>query len=138
MSKDWHYIPCRAGSFVTLSSFGCRVGLKAIQLKSSTYIAGADDSTRSSLLDVYHLEELPLHYLGIPLATERLRSSEFGIVSSLQSLPCNSLSYVRKIELIGLSSKGLNVFGYLLCQSPLIMDRIYSLCISLFGSSLRK
>lgn len=82
-------------------------GLHVNVLKSNIFMASVDDSVGNDILEVsgFQLGELPFRYLGVPLASRKLRASDYSrlvdtIARKISSWPRHSLSYAGKIELI--------------------------------------
>lgn len=100
-----------------LADFGERAGLLPNLSKSNLYIAGVTDRTTSRLLEItgFQCGTFPFRYLGIPLAAEKLRTSNYGplteaIMRRLAAWPKQTLSYVGKLELVKTVLQGIECF----------------------------
>lgn len=119
-----------------LNRFGDTAGPRVNLLKSNIYMAGIDDTTRQSILDIsgFVNGQLPFRYLGIPLASRKLKTSDYSmlvdnIAERINSWPRHSLSQAGKIELIRTVLQGVECFWMSILPLPAnIIHDIYSLC----------
>lgn len=89
-----------------LNEFKAMAGLKANVLKSNIFSAGISDRVNNELVQLtgFQVGAFPFRYLGIPLASTRLRISEFcplldNLSSKINSWPKNTLSHAGRLEL---------------------------------------
>lgn len=87
--------------------FGNTAGLRINFLNSNIFMAGIDERTRQDILCItgFNLGTLPVRYLGIPIASGRLCTSNYTILvdnltEKVNAWPRHTLSYVGKLELI--------------------------------------
>ena len=126
-----------------LQHFGDMAGLRANPLKSSIYFAGVDPRTRDTLLALTGFQQgsFPFRYLGIPLATEKLRISNYGalidaVVLQLTSWPKHTLSYAGKLELVKTVLQGVECFWLSILPIPNgVIDKLYAICRSFVWST---
>lgn len=90
-----------------LKDFGKSVGLHPNLSKSHLIVAGVTAQTMDSLLRLTRFQQgsFSFHYLGIPIAMEKLRTSNYGplmetIMRRLASWAKYTLSYADKLELV--------------------------------------
>lgn len=88
-----------------LNGFGDMAGTLVNQLKSNIYMAGVDDRSRQRILESTGFLSglLPFRYLVIPLASSKLRVSDYSmlldvIASKINSWPRHSLSHAGMIR----------------------------------------
>ncbi|XP_073313562.1 uncharacterized protein [Primulina huaijiensis] len=119
-----------------MNRFGDMAGLRINILKSNVYMASVPDVVRLEILDVtgFALGNLPFRYLGVPLASKKLRALDYiplvdTISTKISSWPRHSLSYAGKLELIRSVVQGIECFWLSILPLPsCIIDAIYSLC----------
>lgn len=65
-----------------LNEFGDMAGLRVNQIKSRIYMASMETWVREYILDItgFSCVQLPFRYLDIPLASSKLKSSDYGIL----------------------------------------------------------
>ncbi|XP_073017967.1 uncharacterized protein [Primulina eburnea] len=75
-----------------LNEFGDMAGLRVNQMKSNIYITSLDEHVRHEILQVTAFCEgvLSFRYLGIPLASVRLRTSYYSLLVDAITLKINS------------------------------------------------
>lgn len=90
-----------------LHTFGNTAGLHINLHKSNVYLASVDEYTRQEIRNItgFTTGSLPFRYLGIPLASTKLRTTDYSslvdaIQKKISSWPRQTLSYARKVELI--------------------------------------
>lgn len=90
-----------------LEQFGSMVQLHANWLKFKIYLAGVNDQMRVNLMQLTNFQEdtFPFRYLGIPLASEKLKISNYSLlidklINKINSWPRHTLSYASKLQLI--------------------------------------
>ncbi|XP_022897681.1 uncharacterized protein LOC111411376 [Olea europaea var. sylvestris] len=100
-----------------LSKFGLVSGLRLNILKSSLYTAGIHGQLLEDILELTNVPRgsMPFRYLGIPLASGKLKISCYAsfldkITTYIGAWNCFSLSYVRKVELIRAVLQGVKCF----------------------------
>ncbi|XP_019237534.1 PREDICTED: uncharacterized protein LOC109217724 [Nicotiana attenuata] len=103
--------------------FSAASGLKANLNKSSVYFGGVTDEEQEAILQQlrYIRGELPFKYLGVPLATRKMKVTQWQplidkIVARISSWIAKKLSYDGRIQLIRAvckpkSSGGLNILN---------------------------
>lgn len=124
-----------------LRDFGDTASLKGNPLKSNIYCTGVDPRTKETLLQIigFQQEAFLFCYLGIPLATEKLRISNYSIliiVWKLTFYPKHTLSYPGKLELVKIVLQGVECF-YLSILPILdcVIDKLYDTCRSFIWST---
>lgn len=119
-----------------LNRFVDMAGLR-INLQKIEYIfILCGDCVRQEILNVTGVDSgvLPFRYLGIPLASTKLRSSYYSslvdaIRLKISSWPRQSLSYAGKVELIRSVVQGVECFWLAILPVPSnIIDKIYAIC----------
>lgn len=107
--------------------------LRVNLLKSNIYMAGVAQGVRHEIFEITGFSQghLPIRYLGIPLASRRLKTSDYrllvdAIASKINSWPRHSLSYAGKIELIRSVVQGVECFWLSILMN--IIDDIYNIC----------
>lgn len=135
-----------------LNNFGDMAGLRVNLLKSNIYMAFIGE-VRQEILNItgFSTGVLPFRYLGIPIASRRLRTSDYSllIVSSASKINAwqrHSLSYAGKVELIRSVLQRVECFWLSILPFPKILFVTYthyaeSLCgqlniLRLHGNSL--
>ncbi|VFQ66081.1 unnamed protein product [Cuscuta campestris] len=122
-------------------------GLALNPTKSNIFISGKNRDTSQELLDLVSFPrgQLPVRYLGLPLASQRISENDFaplfksvnGFLSKWKTM---KLSYAGKVELIRAVIQGVQSFW--LQAFPVqkyVLDRITSLCREfLWGSRFAK
>lgn len=84
---------------------------------------------------------MPFRYLGIPLATERLRISDYSplldlLTNRITTWLRQTLSYVRKVQLIISVLQGVEYFWLSILPLPQgVIDHIYNICRSFMWTS---
>lgn len=75
-----------------LYSFGYMAGLRVRLQKSNIYMACVDDYVRNGILDVTGFSDgmLPFRYLGIPIASANLRTSDYSLLVDVVKLKLSS------------------------------------------------
>lgn len=79
-------LPSVGGLINFLDQYACMARLTTNKRKSNIYMARVDEQTRDHLsqLTSFQMGQFPFRYLGIPLATERLRASNYNtLIDSL-------------------------------------------------------
>lgn len=123
--------------------FGNTAGLRINFLKSNIFMAGIDERTRQDILCITGFNQGTLHvrYLGIPIASGKLRTSDYAILvdnltEKVNAWPRHTLSYAGKLELIRSVLQGVECFLLSILPLPVnIIDRIYGICRNFFWSS---
>jgi hypothetical protein len=116
--------------------FGQISGLKANILKSSLYMAGVEEEDKALMMRItgFPHDSMPFHYLGIPIAVERLKIAHFSdllekIKTSIGAWSQRSLSYAGTIQLIKSVVQGVECFWLSILPIPsAIMDKLTSVC----------
>lgn len=119
-----------------LRNFGDTASLRINLQKSNVYIACVDDYVRQDIMNVIGFSNgtLPFRYLGIPLASTKLKTADYSclvdaIRMKISSWPRQSLSYAGKIELIKSVVQGIECYWLSILPLPSnIIDTIYGLC----------
>ncbi|XP_073060298.1 uncharacterized protein [Primulina eburnea] len=119
-----------------LNEFGEMAWLRVNLLKSNRYMASIDGYVRQQILELtgFSAGNLPVCYLGVPLAARRLRFSDYDILvdaltAKINSWPRHSLSYAEKIELIRSILQGMECFWFSILPIPNgMIDVIKALC----------
>ncbi|XP_042041211.1 uncharacterized protein LOC121786644 [Salvia splendens] len=101
----------------TMEEFYACSGLGINRGKSNMFIAGTNKVPKETLLQVFGFPEgsLPIKYLGIPLASKRLVSSDYGqlidkLSDKIKKWPSKTLSFVGRLELITSVVKGVEAY----------------------------
>lgn len=118
-----------------LKEFGDVVGLRQNLQKSSIYFTRVDEQLRGKLLDIIGFQQgsFPFRYLGIPLAMEKLCSSNYEtftgvVVLKLTSWANHTLSYVGKLELVKTILQGVECFWLSILSIPCgVIDKLYAI-----------
>ncbi|VFQ90806.1 unnamed protein product [Cuscuta campestris] len=130
-----------------LDHFSRVSGLTLNPTKSNIFLAGKYRDASQNILDLasFPRGQLPVRYLGLPLASQRISESDFaplfktvdGFLSKWSTL---KLSYAGRLELIRAVVQGVQSFW--LQAFPVqkyVLDRITSMCRAfLWGSKLAK
>lgn len=119
-----------------LNEFGDMAGLRVNHIKSSIYMASMEDWVREHILHItgFSCGQLPFRYLGIPLSSSKLNSSDYGMLldavrSKINSWPRHTLSHAGKLELIRSVLQGVECFWLSILPMPKnIIDEIRVLC----------
>lgn len=108
-----------------LNDFGDMAGLRVNLLKSNVYLACMDDYLRQDILNVTGFTSgvLPFRYLGIPLASSKLRTSDYSLLvdvirSKISVWPRHTLSYAGKVELLRSMVQGVECFWLSILPLP--------------------
>ncbi|KAG7543982.1 Reverse transcriptase domain [Arabidopsis thaliana x Arabidopsis arenosa] len=95
------------GIVEVFDAFAKRSGLKISMEKSTIYLAGLSDSTYQEIQERYQFDvgHLPVRYLGLPLVTKRLTSSDYmplieRIKQKIGTWTSRFLSYAGRLNLI--------------------------------------
>lgn len=103
-----------------LNDFRDMAGLHTNVLKSNMFAAGVHDSLKTQLLELtgFNMGTFPFQYLGIPVASNKLKITEFCLLldkltSKINSWPKQTLSHAGRLELIRSVFQGLIYIG---CQ----------------------
>lgn len=119
-----------------LNKFEDMAGLRIKHMKSNIYIASVDEWVRSSILQLsrFCCGQLPFRYLGIPLASTKLKTSNYGklldvVATKINVWPRQTLSHAGKLELIRSVLQGVECFWLSILSMPKnIIDAIRALC----------
>jgi len=119
-----------------LKDFERLSGLQANPLKSSFTLAGINDQELHLISDITGFAHgaMPFRYLGIPLASSKLRLSHYEpLVSKLSDFiiawKAVTLSYAGRLELIRSVLQGVICFWLNILPVPAgVIEHIYSLC----------
>ncbi|XP_074574050.1 uncharacterized protein LOC141830508 [Curcuma longa] len=116
-----------------LQDFGDMAGLRANPLKSSIYFAGVDPRTRDTLLALTGFQQggFPFRYLGIPLATEKLRISNYGALIDAAEVNIMAQTYIILCREARIGKDGLARSGIWLSILPIpngVIDKLYAIC----------
>ncbi|KZV37118.1 hypothetical protein F511_15038 [Dorcoceras hygrometricum] len=107
-----------------LQEFANMSGLRVSAPKLNIYIAGTSDSRKQEIIHSTGFIEgtLPFRYLGIPLASAKLRRSDYReLIDCISHLwPHCTLSYAGKIELIRSVLQGIECFWALYFSYPML------------------
>lgn len=94
-------------SIVAIFDSFSRSGLKISMAKSTIYLAGKLDTTISSLANSYPFDigKLPVRYLGLPLVTKRLTSTDYQplleqVRKRIETWTARFLSFASRLNLI--------------------------------------
>ncbi|KAL9293991.1 putative RNA-directed DNA polymerase [Arabidopsis thaliana] len=97
--------------------FAIHSGLKISLEKSTLYMAGLQEHQRDEILQQFPFEygSLPVRYLGLPLLTRRMTSSDFlplleKIKSQISSWSTRTLSFAGRLQLLSLVTFSLTNF----------------------------
>jgi hypothetical protein len=92
-------------------------GLKANPSKSSFYCSGISERVKQILLSSMQMKEgkLPVRYLGVPLISSRLSSTDCGVLLEritrrIDSWLCRNLSYAGRLQLLSSVLYSLQVY----------------------------
>lgn len=117
------------------------MGLQVNKLKLCIYLTGIDNTICQRLLSIIDFQEdtITFRYLGIPMAAERLRISNYSppsarLIDLIDIWLKKTLSFVDKVHLITLVLQDVKCFW--LSIIPLmqgIINRIYSIYKFLYG-----
>lgn len=123
-----------------LQDFGDMAGLRANPLKSSIYFAGVDPRTRDTLLALTGFQQggFPFRYLGIPLATEKLRISNYGALIDAAEVNIMAQTYIILCREARIGKDGLARSGIWLSILPIpngVIDKLYAICRSFVWST---
>ncbi|XP_057958536.1 uncharacterized protein LOC131151298 [Malania oleifera] len=121
-----------------LDKFSACFGLKANCSKSNVYTAGMRGADLEDIREAigFAVGEFPFRYLGIPFASTRLNSAQYGslvnkIASLFGSWPGNLISYTGKLELISSVIQGVECFWLAIFPLPkAVLGHIVKLCRS--------
>ncbi|XP_073149026.1 uncharacterized protein [Henckelia pumila] len=126
-----------------VSKFGKMVGLRANEMKSNLFMAAVKELDRSEIIRLsgYQIGSFPFRYLGIPLASGRLREGDYsglvdGIAKKIASWPRHTLSYAGKLELLRYVVQGVEC--YWLSVLPIscgVIDKIDKICRTFMWTS---
>lgn len=119
-----------------LNNFGDMAGLRVNQMKSNIYMTGVDDYIRHCILNVtgFSSGELSFRYLGIPLASRKLKVLDFGMLldtisGKIKSWHKSSLSHAGKLELIRAVLQGVECFCLsIIPMQKHVLDDIRAMC----------
>ncbi|XP_074556543.1 uncharacterized protein LOC141812447 [Curcuma longa] len=120
-------------------------GLTANLAKSCIYMAGIDETTRQRILQItgFQLGEMPFRYLGIPIASQKLRISDYttlldALSRRVTSWPKATLSYAGKAQLVASVLQGVECYWMSVLPIPSgVVDRIYGICRSFMWTMSR-
>jgi len=100
-----------------LAEFDMLSGLKANPAKSSIFLAGVPAAIKNSILEMLQMPEgtLPIRYLGVPIITKRLSSSDCEcpvnkIIERLDSWLVKNLSFAGRLQLLSSVLLSMQVF----------------------------
>ncbi|XP_022895208.1 uncharacterized protein LOC111409387 [Olea europaea var. sylvestris] len=119
------------------------IGFEDQHYESSIYTAGIFGYELQTIMEISKFSKgtMPFRYLGIPLASEKLKVSSYApflekIAGYIGAWSCASLSYAGKLELIRAVLQGVECFWLSIFPiSATIISRIVSLCRNfLWGS----
>ncbi|XP_074590006.1 uncharacterized protein LOC141845903 [Curcuma longa] len=118
-------------------------GLRANLAKSNIYMAGVDDRGKADLLRITGFCEgtFPFRYLGVPMAAERLRVSNYeplldAVRRKIGGWPKHTLSYAGRLELVRSVLQGIECYWLSILPVPSgVVDKIYGICRSFVWSS---
>ena len=119
-----------------LQSFGRSSGLQVNTHKSHIFLAGVFDQDREDILRLTGIPvgELPVRYLGIPLAAESLKLPHYAPLiqqfkDHVQSWQPSSLSYAGRLELIRSVLQGVSCFWLSILPVPrTVVDIMTGIC----------
>lgn len=123
--------------------FGNTAGLRANTMKSNIFLVGVFDAVKNELLQMtgFQLGSFPFRYLGIPVASTRLKISDFcpmldKLSSKVNAWPCHSLSHAGRLELVRAVLQGVQRWMSLLPVPDGVIKKIYGICRNFFWSSI--
>ncbi|VFQ94486.1 unnamed protein product, partial [Cuscuta campestris] len=141
---DFHFVQLLMDVLDHFSRVSC---LTLNPTKSNIFLAGKYRDVSQNILDLASFPhgQLPVRYLGLPLASQRISESDFaplfktvdGFLSKWSTL---KLSYARRLELIRAVVQGVQSFLHQAFPvQKYVLDRITSMCREfLWGSKLAK
>lgn len=126
-----------------LHGFATTAGLKANVLKSNIYTAGVSEEVKLDLLQLtgFQTGRLPFKYLGIPLASIKIKMADYGplleqLSNKIKSWPKNTISHAGRLELIRSVLQGVQCYWMNILPIPSgVIKKIYSSCRTFFWNS---
>ncbi|KAK4423208.1 hypothetical protein Salat_1903600 [Sesamum alatum] len=114
-------------------------------LESSIFTAGIQDNELQGILErtEFARGEMPVRYLGIPLAAQRLSVRDYSplvdkIASSISKWAAKSLSFAGRLELIRSVIQGVECFWLQIFPLPTtVIEKIHRLCRNFLWNSRR-
>lgn len=126
-----------------LNDFRDMTGLHTNVLKSNLFCAGVSDIVRYDLrqLTGFQMGVFPFRYLGIPIASTKLKISDYcplfdKLSSKINSWPKNTLSHAGRLELIRSVLQGTHCYWMSVLPFPEgVIKKIDAACRNFFWSS---
>lgn len=126
-----------------LNHFGETAGLHVNVLKSNIFMAGVSEEMQRELLEVtgYKTGTIPFRYLGIPLASRKLKMTDYGplmeqLNRKINSWQKNSISRAGRLELIRSVLQGVQCYWMSILPIPGgVIKKINALCRNFFWNS---
>lgn len=126
-----------------LDDFGDASGLRVNGSKSAFFSVGIKEPDLARILSVVRMPArvLPVRYLGVPLAAQRLKVADFSpliskLVDKVNSWASKTLSYAGRLELIRSVLQGVECYWIQIFPLPVsVIDRVTQICRAfLWGS----
>lgn len=126
-----------------LTEFSDMAGLRANILKSNLFLDGVSEGIKNDILTLTGFQEghLPLRYLGVPIASIKLKIADYSplldsLARKINSWPKHSLYYAGRLELIQTVLQGYQCYWLSALPFPEgVICRIYATCRNFFWSS---
>ncbi|CAH2936087.1 MAG: hypothetical protein CPSOU_6785 [uncultured Paraburkholderia sp.] len=119
-----------------LTEFGRMSGLEANNHKTHIFMAGIPTQDQQEILSITQVQqgELPIRYLGVPLAGEGLRVQHYApliakVAEQISMWSAASLSHAGRLELIKSVLQGIHCFWLSVLPVPAgVIDRVIGMC----------